>query len=414
MTRARRLLAAVLATAVGGGVLAAVPAAAHNPRETPKGAPRMDLEVMVTPELEGRITPGGTDPVVSVDGFGNRFVVARKEDAQTVVGVDPRARTATRASAWAWTSADHGLTWTNLDVMPRGAEQLVPQSLSRDVASHGPLTVIVENYGATSVVHLVAAAGLGRLGSATTLSTNPLPGSFGGDVAVATNGRDAVVVAAPQGGPSSFSRVASGGTLTEEGPVLPGRCDVAADPRPAERRFWASCVVDGSVVLHESRDAGATFTRRTSVAAASPRSQVDVAPDGAPYVLTGTTLARLQDGRLVLQQLQMPRGEHAGLAYAVSNRGRIAATAYTRASPAAGWHVQVAMFAPGSRPVWYDFSDHEPVTPPGASAPPSPALSMDTDPLGRLQLVWSSTFLHSPDLDRPLLRNVFAARSVTS
>ena len=418
MTRARRLLAVVLATAVGGGVLAAVPAAAHNPRETPKGAPRMDLEVMVTPELEGRITPGGTDPVVSVDGFGNRFVVARKEDAQTVVGVDPRARTATRASAWAWTSADHGLTWTNLDVMPRGAEQLVPQSLSRDVASHGPLTVIVENYGATSVVHLVAAAGLGRLGSATTLSTNPLPGSFGGDVAVATNGRDAVVVAAPQGGPSSFSQVSPRGTLTKQGPVLPGRCDVAADPRPATRRFWASCVVDGSVVLHESRDAGATFTRRASVAAASERSQVDVGPDGIPYVLTGTKLAWLRGGRTVLQDLHLPRGEARGSAFAVSNKGRVAATSYHRERAGAPWTVTVTLFSPGSTPVWYGFSDHDPADSGDAPAPPSRSTSVDTDPLGRLQMVWASTFASVSLVDGQgafvRLRNVFAARSVTS
>jgi hypothetical protein len=76
------------------------------------------------------------------------------------------------------------------------------------------------------------------------------------------------------------------------------------------------------------------------------------------------------------------------------------------------------MATPGSRPVWYDFADHDPVTPNGAANPPSAATSLDTDPQGRLQMVWASTFLHSPssaaELDRPLLRNVFAARSVTS
>ena len=412
MTRARRLLAAVLATAVGGGVLAAVPAAAHNPRETPKGAPRMDLEVMVTPELEGRITPGGTDPVVSVDGFGNRFVVARKEDAQTVVGVDPRARTATRASAWAWTSADDGLTWHNLDVMPRGAEQLVPQGLARDVTSTGPLTLIAEHRGASLVVQRVVAAGKGRLAEGTsTLVSAVLPGGFNADVAVATNGKDAVVAQSAPSAPTVVTRVTEADVFVSASVGLPGSCDVAADPRPAAHTFWAACS-DGAV--HRSTDGGVTFSQVNAVHGVEGRPQVDVGPDGTAYVLTGTKLTRLQGGRPVTQDLALPRGEHAGLTFAVSNRGRIAATAYTRASPAAGWHVQVAMFPPGSRPVWYDFADHDPVTPPGASAPPSPALSVDTDPLGRLQLVWSSTFLHSPDLDRPLLRNVFAARSVTS
>lgn len=410
----RRLVAAVLATAVGGGVLVAAPATAHNPRETPKGAPRMDLEVMVTPEIEGRITPGGTDPVVSVDGFGNRFVVARKEDTQAVVGVDPRARTATRASAWAWTSADAGLTWQNLDVAPRGAEQLLPQSLSRDVTSGGPLTLIVENYGVSAVVHVIGAAGLGRLGSATSLSTTPVPGTVGGDVAVATNGRDALVVAAPQDGPSSFSAVPPTGTVTSTGPTLPGRCDVAADPRKGSRTFWAACVESGAIVLHESRDAGATFARRATAPAGSDRVQVDVGPDGVPYVLAGKRLLRLRAGRLLAQDLAVPRGDVAGLSFAVSGRGRIAASAYTRSAPGEGWHVQVALFPPGARPVWYDFADHDPATPSGASQPPSAATSVDTDPQGRLQVVWSSTFLHSTDLDRPLLRNVFTARSVTS
>lgn len=414
MTPTPRLLAAVLLTTVGGGVLVGGSASAHAPRETPEGAPRMDLEVMVTPEIEGRITPGGTDPVVSVDGFGNRFVVARKEDAQTLVGLDPRARAAVRASAWAWTSSDAGLTWQNLDVAPRGAEQLLPQSLSRDVASGGPLTLIVENYGATAVVHVIGAAGLGRLGSASSLSTTPVPGTVGGDVAVATNGRDSLVVTAPQAGPSSFSAVLPAGAVTSAGPTLPGRCDVAADPRKGSRTFWAACVEGDRVVLHESRDAGATFTRRSAGAAGSDRVQVDVGPDGSPYVLAGTTLLRLRAGRLLAQDLALPRGDVRGTAFAVSSRGRVAVTTFHRSAPGAPWTVPVALFSPGSRPVWYDFADHDPATPAGASQPPAVATSVDTDPQGRLQMVWSSTFLHSAELDRPLLRNVFTARSVTS
>ena len=411
----RRVLAAVLATAAGAAVLAALPAQAHNARDTPKGAPTMDLEVMLTPEIEGRITPGGTDPLVSVDGFGNRFAVARKEDAQTAVGVDGRSRTLTRASAWAWTSEDDGLTWTNLDVMPRGAEQLLPQSLSRDVTSNGPKTLIVENFGATSLVHVITAYGRGRLGSATTASTNPLPGTISGDVSAATNGRDAVVAAAPQGGPSSISRVGTDGTIATAGPSLPGRCDVAADARPATRTFWAACVVGSTVVLHRSRDAGATFTRAATVPSRGERAQVDVGPDGTAYVLSGMHLSRLVGGRVVGQQLQVLAGEHVGVAFAVSNRGRVAASAYHRARPGATWQVITALFTPGSRPVWYSFAAHDPVD---AVEPPSEVTSIDTDPLGRLQMVWASTFLSAELVDgnvgRARLRNVYAARSVTS
>lgn len=411
--RPRRLLAAVLVTAVGGGVLAAVPAAAHNPRDTPKGAPRMDLEVMVTPELQGRISPGGTDPVVSVDGFGNRFVLARKEDAQTVVGVDQRARSGLRAAAWAWTSADDGLTWENLDTLPRGAEQLLPQGVARDLDSAGPLTVLAESRGAAVFVQRLTAQRRGQLGAVeTALVSTALPGGAAADLAVATNGRDAVV-ATGAGSTTSVSSVPAGSTVAAGGTTLPGRCDVAADPRTSTRGFWAACLDGSAVVLHRSQDGGATF-RRAGAVPGSAHPQVDVGPDGSAYVLSGTRLTRLRGTGVTSQDLALPRGEHRGLAFAVSNRGRVAVTAYTRTSPDAGWHVLVAMFSPGSRPVWYDFADHDPATPQRASLPPALATSVDTDPQGRLQMVWSSTFLHAAELDRPLLRNVFAARSVTS
>lgn len=414
MTRPRRLLAAVLATAVGGGVLAAVPAAAHNPRETPKGAPRMDLEVMVTPELEGRITPGGTDPVVSVDGFGNRFVVARKEDAQSLVGLDQRARAAVRASAWAWTSADDGLTWSNLDVLPRGAEQLVPQGLARDVDSGGPLTVVAEDQGAAVVVHRVVAAGKGRLSSAgTSVALQGLPGGTASRVSVATNGRDALVAAVNTNAAStSVARIDPAGVAATVEATLQGVCELAADPHPAAATFWAVCADANGIALHRSED-GRAFRPLSRLRGSGP-ARADVGPDGTLFVLSGRTLTRVKGARVTSQDLALPRGDVSGLAFAVSNRGRVAATVYSRSSAAAGWHVLVAMFSPGSRPVWYDFSDHEPATPQGAGAPPAVATSVDTDPQGRLQLVWASTFLHSAEVDRPLLRNVFAARSVTT
>jgi hypothetical protein len=414
----RRILAAVLVTAAGAAVLTALPAQAHNARDTPRGAPRMDLEVMVTPEIEGRITPGGTDPIVSVDTFGNRFIVARKEDAQRGVGIDPRSRTASRASAWAWTSADHGLTWTNLDILPRGAEQLVPESLGRDVASNGPLTYIVENYGATSVVHVVKASGLGRLGTAASVTTNPIPGTVGGDVGVATNGQVGMVSAAPRSGPSVLSQVRWGEAASSVETTLPGRCDVAADPRPAGRAFWAACVEGTNVVLHQSRDAGATFARRAAMPSRGDRAQVDVGPDGTPYVLSGGRLSRLVGARVLPMELRLPAGEMRGAAFAVSNRGRVAASIYHRARAGAPWTVQVALFTPGTRPVWYSFADHDPADSGDAATPPSEFTSVDTDPFGRLQLAWATTFLSTSVLDvngeRARLRNVFTARSVTS
>jgi hypothetical protein len=417
MTSSRRLLAAVLATAAGIGVCAALPAAAHNPRNTPAGAPRMDLEVMVTPELEGRITPGGTDPLVAVDGFGNRFAVARKEDSQTAVGVDTRARAAVRTAAWAWTSDDDGLTWHNLDTVTRGADGLVVQGAGRDLASAGATTLVAESYGATVLVKRVTSQGKGRLVEQLPTLVQTPGGALAAPV-LATNGKDAVLgVPALDGGTATY-RSSDGGATFVAGPVLEGTCDLATDPRPAVRTVHAACAVGDAVLLRTSRDGAGTFSPSRALTSVDRRGggaavRVDVAKDGSPYVLSGMRLTRLVRGRPVTQDLQVLAGEHAGTSFAVSSRGRIAAAAYHRAKATGGWQVMVALFTPGSRPVWYPFADHDPVTPPGA-APPSVETSIDTDPQGRLQLVWASTFLHSEELGRPLLRNVFTSRSVTS
>ena len=39
------------------------------------------------------------------------------------------------ALATSWETSDDGLTWTNLDTLPRGAEQLLPQGVARDLDS---------------------------------------------------------------------------------------------------------------------------------------------------------------------------------------------------------------------------------------------------------------------------------------
>ena len=417
MTSPRRMLAVALAATAGLGVCAAVPAGAHNPRNTPAGAPRMDLEVLVTPELEGRITPGGTDPVVSVDGFGNRFAVARKEDAETVVGVDQRARTATRTAAWAWTSDDDGLTWQNLDTVTRGLDGLVPQGLGRDLASAGPLTLVAETYAASVLVKRVTATGKGRLVEQLPVLV-PTPAGATGTPSLATNGlQAALAVPALDGSTATFHSADAGATWTA-GPVLDGSCDVAADPRPTTRAFHAACAVGDQVSLATSRDGAGTFGAPRALAAVDRRgsgavASVEVGPDGTPFVLSGLRLTRLVKGRAVTQDLQVLPGAHSGASFAVSAKGRVAAAVYRQASPGAVWQVMTALFTPGTRPAWYAFSDHDPVTPAGAE-PPSVATSVDTDPAGRLQLVWASTFLQSEELGRPLLRNVFTARSVTT
>lgn len=411
------MAASVALGAVLAGQALLPSAAAHNPRNTPAGAPRMDLEVMVTPEIEGRITPGGTDPLVAVDGFGNRYAVARKEDSQALVGVDQRSRTATRLAAWAWTSDDDGLTWRNLETVTRGLDTLLPQGLGRDVAAAGPLGVVAEAHAAAVVITRVAAQGKGRLTGLTPTAV-PLEALATGAPDVTTDGT-AVTLAVPTAGGTLVRASADQGATFGPTTTLPGTCAVAADPRAPRRTTVAVCASGRDLTLHRSTDGGATFGAARALGARDDRAdggvpRVDVGPDGTVVALSGLTLVRVPaTGRVLRTDVARPGGEHHGLSLAVSSAGKVALGAYHRPSPEAAWQVMVALVPAGRAPVWYPFADHDPATPPGAD-PPAVATGVDTDPRGRLQLVWATTFLHQADLGRPLLRNVFTARSTTS
>jgi len=72
------------------------------------------------------------------------------------------------------------------------------------------------------------------------------------------------------------------------------------------------------------------------------------------------------------------------------------------------------VLTPGKAPVWADFAFHDPAGRSATAGPPSDRLSADMDPLGRVHVVWTATRVHSAELDRPLLRNVWSVRSTTS
>lgn len=413
MSLLRRAGAAGLVLAAVGAVLA-VPAGAHEPRGNPDGSPRMDLEVMVTPELSGRLTPGGTDSRISVDGFGNRFAVARKEDVQTAVGVDQRARTATRAAAWSWVSSDEGRTWDNLETVTRGLDGFVPQGSARDVASGASVTLVGEALPAVVLVRRVVATSRGRLTPSTPVAV-PVT-VVAEELSLATDGRTALL-AVVSASTTTTARSSDGGATWAPGPALEGRCDVSTAPA-ARRVAHAACLVGDRLVLRTSRDAGASWTSRALGSADSriPETtpSVDTGPDGAPHVLSGMTLLRERGGRVLSQNLATRPGRYAGASLSVSNRGRLAVGAYRQSAPNEPWTVETALFTPGKRPVWFGFADHDPTTVAGAAAPASVGTSVDTDPQGRLQLTWAATYLHSEELGRPLLRNVFTIRSNTT
>lgn len=403
----RTATAALLAVVVVG----APSALAHAPRDHRPGAPLMDLEVLVTPPVTGRTTPGGTDPVVSVDGFGNRFAMARKETVERGVGVDQRARAMVRAAPWLWTSADEGDTWDNLDLLPRGADALLPEG-DFDVASAGATTYVVTTTPAGAVLTRLTATKRGRV-TAATPEPVPAPHLPGDDLALAAHASGAVLLV---GGPTGTAVFALRDRAVKQVATLPQTsCDVAA----GATRAVVACR-DGAAVTRTVVDLVSGRTTTTPLGPADTRGgapgtpSVDLAADGSSVVLSGTRLWRTTAaGRTSTQELRTEGGDHRATNVAVSHKGRVGVAAYRKGAQGT-WNVVVTVFTPGRRPVWSDFAFHDPASPPSASEPPSGRLAVDFDDKGRVQVLWTATFLHQADLDVPLLRNIWAVRSTTS
>ena len=409
------------AAALAAVVALCVPAAAHAPRDARPGGPRMDLEVVVTPALTGSVSPGGRDAVVAVDAFGNRFAMARKEVATGVVAPDPRARTMARAGAWHWFSGDEGATWENLDLLPRGAEIALPEQQDRAVVSDGARSYLGEVGPTGAVVTPVLATKRGRFTAQTpgvvpvltTQMARPSLAAHGGKaVFLATGGRG--------GGSQLHASYDAGATWTTAPVVLDGTdCELAADPRRGSRTVLAACLQAGKVLLHTSTDDGRTFTTR-SLGAADARGgdagapTADIATDGVPTVLSGLLLRRVLPRGTTTQDLRSEKGDYRATTLTVSDRGRVGVAAYRLLPGGTGWNVVVTVLTPGKAPVWADFAFHDPAGRSATAGPPSDRLSADMDQLGRVHVVWTATRVHSAELDRPLLRNVWSVRSTTS
>jgi hypothetical protein len=64
-----------------------------------------------------KVTPNlgyGYEPATVVDGYGNIFVTAHKENWQLALAPDANSPTATRSMSWAWTSVDGGKSFTDI------------------------------------------------------------------------------------------------------------------------------------------------------------------------------------------------------------------------------------------------------------------------------------------------------------
>ena len=72
------------------------------------GGTSFNPPVKVTPDLGF-----GYEPATVVDGYGNIFVTAHKENWQLALAPDANSPTATRSMSWVWTSVDGGKSFVD-------------------------------------------------------------------------------------------------------------------------------------------------------------------------------------------------------------------------------------------------------------------------------------------------------------
>lgn len=423
MSRRRRsagLLSAALL------ICAAVPALAHDGQDPRPGAARVDLEVLLTPALNGETSPGGQEGSVAVDSFGNVFAAALKENATRVVTADGRATTKTRLSSWRWSSGDDGETFQNVGRSPVQFDTYVPGGLSTAVASDDVgNSFFLEAYAGNVAITGVTATEKDAVASTsvTTVAAGVANVRVRADAVgnALTTGRLYFIA----GGltvpstPAVHSRPGSGtlDTLAD----LPGatNCTLAADHRKGSRLVFAACSSQlGTADLWTSKDAGATFTRR-QLNGGTPLDapSVAVAPDGSPWVLvsTGTQLMshHITARGDVMKDLASEKGTWRGGVLDVSKKGRLGLAAYHLAPGGKAWHARLSVVSPGVSPLWVDFASHDPVSAPTEGPPDSaPAVAFGPDSL--LHVVWGSTKVTIPGSTSALLRNIWSVRTLSS
>lgn len=412
---------------------AALPASAHDGQDERPGAVQLDLEVLLTPPLlTGETSTGGQQPALAVDSHDNLVATALKDDPQPVT-IDQRAPAKVRAGSWRWQSGDDGGSFANVSGRPAQADTLVPGGASvaattddrgrgyllESYAGAGYLTVTRSTEKddiATEAVHPVGDAGIG------------------GDARLAAHGDGTLFLLAadPLGFHVHRSNDAGASFDHAFGVAFDAArsCDIAVGHARGSRQVAIACVkTDGTVLAWTSHDDLGTL-RRDVLAGPSTlerrRPAVAVASDGAMSVLVTTSgaerssmlLRRTTDrGRTwSRQEIGVEPGLWAGASLAVNRRGRLAVAAYHRASGGGAWHVRLAVFDAGRRPVFVDFASHDPVTPKAWTRPPDVATALATGPDGRFHLLWTSVKVTPPAGGRELslLRNVWSVRTLST
>ena len=404
-------------------VSAAAPAWAHDGQDKRPGAVRVDLELLLTPPVNGETSPGGHDASVAVDPFNNVYAGALKE---LPASPDSRATANARLGSWRWSSGDDGVSFQDLQRTPAGFDVLVPGGVSTAVATDDVgHAFAVEAYGGLAVLTQTSAT---TQDDVVTDTTVPLAVGTGAPHKVrldatgdATSSGRLYLLATSVSSPGDPA-VWSGTTTSLPGTsvALPGStlCSLAADHRKGSRTVVAACKRGTATTLWTSRDAGASFTPQALPSSPADAPSVAVGPDGTTWVLVTTTSGRIvvhrvpAKGRATSQDLSVGKGTWRGAALDVSKLGRLGLAAYYQVPGTDQWHVLVAIASPGKVPVWVDFASHDPVS--RDTTPPDDAPAVAFGPDNRLHLVWGSTKVTAPGSPTRVLRNVWSVRTLST
>ena len=250
-----------------------------------------------------KVTPTngyGYEPSFIVDGYGNAFATAHKENWQLALAPDANSPTYTRSMSWAWLSIDKGRTWTD----PPG---LSPASLEQhQVGDEGDMTqddaghiYFADTYAGDITLTRWSTNGLGKVTFDFTRPTIPTPedddrpwviAHGNGPVFYFSNAGNKIL----NGGRYTVHASYDGGlTWDSIGVPLPdsGWCRPAADHRPGSKLVYVACTNDGGKLYsYVSTDDGRSFTRYdmgtyNNADGTQSWPTIQVGPDGTVWVL---------------------------------------------------------------------------------------------------------------------------------
>jgi hypothetical protein len=250
-----------------------------------------------------KVTPAngyGYEPSFIVDGYGNAFATAHKENWQLALAPDANSPTFTRSMSWAWLSTDNGQTWVD----PPG---LTPASLEQhQVGDEGDMAqddaghvYYADTYLGDITVTRWSTNGLGDVTFDYTRPLVPTPEQDDRPWIVA-HGNGHVFYFSNMG-----NKLYNGGRYTVHAsydggltwdvvgvPLLDsGWCRPAADHRPGSQLLYVACTNDGGQLYSfVSTDDGRSFQRYTmgtynNADGTQSWPTIQVAPDGTVWVL---------------------------------------------------------------------------------------------------------------------------------